>query len=372
MPHNSSTQISSTLEQQNANDSQRRGQILLDATIQFSNQRGKDDVAGADKYSKIFYSLIGDTNVQTRKLISSHLARNPYTPRPIAYYLAMEPVEIAGPFLLISPALWERDLIQLIDKVGPENLAVIARRSDINARVAQALVARGDKRSCLVLGRNPILKLNSINLTNGSDNSLPTPISGETFQKGEADLRDAKRELMEMASQSGKLGRNSTRPENPITLKAQQSTSIAKRLLAHAKSNKPEMVAREIAVEIHMSERNINKLVTHESSASLVVFLKGLHLSRTDTSQLLLLVNKRVGRNIAEFTSSMEQYDRFSISQCHDIMKNLGAKKLPEEREGSLQSSQQVSQMDDVIQARRRQISSNQAPPMFGALRKAG
>lgn len=347
-------------------DHVRRSKILLDATVQFCNQRNRTDAGVRDQYSKIFYSLIGETDAGTKKLISSRLARCHHTPRAIAYYLAMEPIEIASPFLLISPVFWERDLLQLVERVDVAALCVIARRSDINAKIAQAIVSRGDKLSCRVLSSNPILKLNSLVL---DTNPLPGSIAnGETGTTSGGEAHDR---LMELARASGKIGSGASTSQPSLDNAPVSPDGFAARLLEYAKANNREMIAKEIATLIDMPVQNVDKLVQHESSASLAIFLKGLNLNRSQASQLLLLINKRTGQNIAEYTRSMAQFDRFSLSQSHDIMKNLGAKNLIGDNRNNIYADRE-SGLGNVAMLRRRQIMAKSVEPLFGIKRKAG
>ncbi|MCP4070912.1 MAG: hypothetical protein GY742_04125 [Hyphomicrobiales bacterium] len=108
----------------------------------------------------------------------------------------------------------------------------------------------------------------------------------------------------------------------------EQHQSIGERLLTHAKSNNHNLVAREIADQIGMEFEQIKKIVMHEDCQSLVVFLKGLELSKNETSRLLVQLNYSVAHDISQLNRCIEQFERLTTPQCHDIMQNLGAKRL--------------------------------------------
>ncbi len=366
---------------------QRRSALLVEATKEFCNYRGKNLRKNSEKYLKLFYALINHTDARNKKKISSILARNHYTPRSVAYYLASEAIEVAAPFLLISPVLWERDLIVLIEKLSAQHLMIIARRSDVNAKIANALVASKDKTVCQVLAKNPVFKLNSLATKPVGElpNSIENPAASErTVLPKNNSPQD---ELLSLANMSGKLGTSMRQTpdrantENPIVPPSQryhanvdkeiQAQSFAERLISLATERKFSIVAQEISNLIELPIENVAKLISHESGESLAIFIKGMGISRTHASQLLLLVNKRASRNIAEFTRSMAQFDRFTVSQCHDIMKNLGAKSL-EQIATKPQPDHLSNPVRDAMRERRSQISLSRAPALFGDRRMTG
>ncbi len=300
---------------------------LFDATIQFCAQQGQTRINEAYQYEKLFFSFVDDIDRKTRKLISCHLAPNHNTPSTIACYMAMESIDIAVPFLLISQAFRERDLLQLVSKLGNSHLLILARRSDITPPVAVALMALNDNLINQVLSKNPALKTTECAQslkTDQSDDIGNDSTGGPLHPTSPAD------ELLELAQLAGK-GRGSEKSKlhqanQGIT--REQHQTIGERLFTHAKSNNRSLVAREIADQIGMEFEQIKKIVMHEDCQSLVVFLKGLELSKNEASQLLIRLNYSVTHDISQLNRYIEQFERLTTPQCHDIMRNLGAKRL--------------------------------------------
>ena len=350
-------------------ESGRRGKLLLDATKQFCI-RINNKQSDKDQYVKLFYSLVGHTDFATRKTISSVLARYCYTPRSIAYYLAMEETEIAAPFLLISPVLWERDLIQLIKKLNTSSLTIIARRADITGKIAKELISREDKSVCNMLLQNRSLKIDKqmkIELDvilSGDSNIVQNNTAPEEARE------NARNELLKLAGAIGKFGRKNKLPvQKPKEKPTEQP--FAEQMLKLAELKEVHKIASAIASRIEISVDNTSKLLSHENGTSLIIFLKGLNFSRSQASRLLLLVNKQVARNITEFTNSMKQFDRFSVVQCQDMMRNLGAKNVANQKieNGDYQNREALNR---AAFERRRQITSRYSPTLFGPKRKAG
>ncbi len=355
------------IETENASttaDSEHRTRILYDATIQFCARQGRDRVSGADQYKKLFYTFIDDIDTKTKKLISSHLARNRNTPRSIAYYMAMETIDIAAPFLLISQVFWERDLLQLANKLGSSHLLILARRSDITPLIAGVLIARDDKLINQVLSKNPTLRLYENAKEMRSDQPMNTG-DGATIESTVTPKTESPAgELLKLAQLAGK-GKNTNQA---ITHGHQHS--IGDRLLKHAKSSDRSLVAREIAEHIGMEVEPVEKIIMHENCQSLVVFLKGMELTQKEAWQLLVMLNNSVAQNISQLNHYLEQFDRFTTSQCRDIMRNLGARNLSDTQDYQSQMPDETA-LNNAIAVRRRQIVKSQAPIMFGKQRQS-
>ena len=345
-----------------------RAKILYDATIQFCAQQGRKKIDGAEEYKTLFYSFINDVDQKTKKLISSHLARNRATPRSIAYYLALETIEIAAPFLLMSQVFWERDIMQMIGKLSNSHLLIVARRSDITPAIAGALIARGDNLINQVLSKNPTLRLNQVAQGNNvtpsyqyteekTDNNVPVELSKKPAN-----------ELLELAqlALTGKQKLN----QNSNDTSPDQQNSIAVRMLAHANSHNRIMVARELADHIGMNFEQVEKIVCHENCESLVLFLKGIDFKQSEVAQLLVKLNSNVAHNVSLLNRYIAQYDNFSASQCRDVMRNLGANKLNTAPTYQSQSPDNAI-LNNAISVRQRQITKSQGPALFGTERRS-
>lgn len=101
--------------------------ILLESTRQFC-EINRPTIEDISTYKAFFYQFIDTLPDTDKRQVAAVLARNPYTPRPIGLYLAMDRLEVAAPFLLFSPILKEMDLKAISRKMGEEYAAVIKRR----------------------------------------------------------------------------------------------------------------------------------------------------------------------------------------------------------------------------------------------------
>lgn len=105
--------------------------ILLESTRQFCEKK-RPTIEDISTYKAFFYQFIDTLPDTDKRQVAAVLARNPFTPRPIGLYLAMDRLEVAAPFLLFSPILKEMDLQAISRKMGAEYTSVIKRRDDSN------------------------------------------------------------------------------------------------------------------------------------------------------------------------------------------------------------------------------------------------
>ena len=351
-----------------------RANLLYEATLDFCNQRGRDKNTSTDQYTKLFYSLIGDSDTEAKKLMASHLARCNSTPRAIAYYLAMETIEIAAPFLLISPVLWERDLIQLAGRLGVSHLCAIARRADITPNIAQAVIARKNKLSCQILLRNPALKLNAVAKTQqsevGNNSTSQNDNNGRSVMNEKPHLKASRLALLDLANiESGNKSDSTKKAESGVDM-------LERRLFDHAKSNNMQKFISEICEHTGIAFGEIERIVRYKGAMSVAIIFKSLGISQSDACQLAININVCAANNISGVARFKEHYNRFDSRECQDIMKNLAAKKL--QNSGAWNSSVQSvrpthqTKLENVASARRRQIMSPHSPSLFGNRRKTG
>jgi hypothetical protein len=97
-----------------------------------------------DQFREAFDLLIGQVSAATRQVIARNLAFSPATPRSVALYLALEPLQVSASILMHSRALGQLDLLRIVDRMGLEYARVIASRPDIGPSVVKQLSALAD------------------------------------------------------------------------------------------------------------------------------------------------------------------------------------------------------------------------------------
>jgi uncharacterized protein (DUF2336 family) len=134
-------------------NSEERGQAAHLAAKAFLGHTGP-----ADEHAALYAALIGfldDPSVKVRAALAYGLLHAREAPRPILLALLQDSAVISRAVAQYSPALIDADIFGLIRIADLPMLQAIAMREWISARLAQALVARGERSVTLKLLQRP-------------------------------------------------------------------------------------------------------------------------------------------------------------------------------------------------------------------------
>jgi uncharacterized protein (DUF2336 family) len=134
-------------------DSEERGQAAHLAAQAYLGHTGP-----ADEHAALYAALIGfldDTSVKVRAALAYGLLHAVEAPRPVLLALLQDSAVISRAVAQYSPALIDADLIGLIRTAEQPMLLAIAMRERIGARVAEALIGRGERCVTLKLLQRP-------------------------------------------------------------------------------------------------------------------------------------------------------------------------------------------------------------------------
>ncbi|MFZ5609133.1 MAG: DUF2336 domain-containing protein [Pseudomonadota bacterium] len=88
----------------------------------------------------IFRVMVRDVEHRVRRALADSLKESSNVPRDVAVSIASDVADIAVPFIEVTQALNDDDLVSIIEAKGSEHQKAIARRETVSARVADALV----------------------------------------------------------------------------------------------------------------------------------------------------------------------------------------------------------------------------------------
>lgn len=134
-----------------SHDSEERGQAAHLAAAAYLGHVGP-----ADEQAALYAALIGfldDPSVKVRAALAYGLLHAVEAPRPVLLALLQDSAVISRAVAQYSPALIDADLIGLIRIADVPMLHAVALRERISGRVAEALIARGDRPVTLKLLR---------------------------------------------------------------------------------------------------------------------------------------------------------------------------------------------------------------------------
>ncbi|HEV7275013.1 MAG TPA: DUF2336 domain-containing protein [Devosiaceae bacterium] len=124
-------------------NSEDRGQAAHLAAMAYLGHNGP-----AEEHAALYAALIGfldDPSVKVRAALAYGLLHARDAPRPVLLALLQDSLVISRAVAQYSPALIDADLIPLVQGADPVLLAAVAERERLSARLAAAIVARGQR-----------------------------------------------------------------------------------------------------------------------------------------------------------------------------------------------------------------------------------
>ncbi len=91
----------------------------------------------------IFLKLIADAENEVRQTLAESLADAAWAPRSLIDLLMLDEIEIARPIIARSPMLRDEDLMRILVEATIDHQIEVARRPQISARVADAVIDAG-------------------------------------------------------------------------------------------------------------------------------------------------------------------------------------------------------------------------------------
>ena len=348
---------------------------LLDAALAFDrlDKPTREDI---DKFKELFYSLIDQTPVADKRQISIILARNVYTPRAIALYLAMEDAPTASPVLLYSPLINEVDIVTIASKCDVLALRVLARRDNITTSMARAIIARRDPSSVAILRQNP-------SVMNSDAAQLLPPLEGRQAtgsprDRSEADpipqhAAETRQEILNLAAKGGKLPGKRKHVTGIYT----DSSGPPGDLLKAARSRNKVEFFNALSAQLGIGPAHLKKFILDDSANSLSAALRALEVPTGVASQIMLLMDPDIGTSIEKLRLFMKKFDALDPTDCRSRFIKAGGtfNHLPPEtkrRSAPAQTSNSVeSQLAAALRERRQAVSGSDNRPAFGRRHRA-
>ncbi len=109
----------------------------------------------------VFMTLVVEAEREVRRRLAERIADVDWAPRALIHVLALDDIEIARPIIAASPLLNDSDLIRLLVEATLEHQIEVARRPDIGAVVAEAILDKGDPAVMAALAGNASANLPS-------------------------------------------------------------------------------------------------------------------------------------------------------------------------------------------------------------------
>lgn len=318
----------------------RRQQMpLINAAEEFARNH-RPTLDDMKKFKELFYTLIFQADAAVKKKLSTTLSRSHYTPRTIALFFAMDDIETAAPMLLFSPVLTTVDLNTLVEKNQAAHLAVIARRSDLQAATVKKLLSvKGRYQDIhLLLRKNtsladdreiqdllllPVSSFPSHEITDEKEQVVTETVATIAPPETVEPTQSATEKLLELAN----AGRRLSAQHNQINgIYSETTEQFEKQLLDCARNSNKQAIAHAIEERFSLSSKKTSDIIQEQDAGMLACLLCAIGISKMTASQLLLLLNNQVGRNISVFREVMKEFDQLHRSQCEALFEKMGAR----------------------------------------------
>lgn len=333
-------------------------------------------------FKELFYQLIDGSDASERRSLSAALSRNPYTPRTILIFLALDEPDIAAPVLMFAEALNEMDLSGIIERVGQAHLEILCRRSVLTAATARRLIAKGGERCREVLTKNLALRSDEAvqaviatpkvtppkkfiaPVVEPRRPAAPAPVAAaaEPVRKPpqssiaavsaaqrlapqdapvpraapaaarpasavpSAPARELPRELMSLAARGGALGRTAAQQAASEAVRYDPATPFERQALRVARTKDPEAFALLANGYCGIAIAPAAGILREGGAQSICVLLKGLGLSDLGALQCLLQLDSSVARTLEAYNEAKQTLLRLQPAACHKFVTGLGAK----------------------------------------------
>lgn len=358
----------------------RQVRILLDAALAFdrTDNQTREEI---DKFKELFYSLIEQTPVADKRQIAIILARNVYTPRAIALYLAMEDVATASPVLLYSPLISEVDIVTIANKCDVLALRVLARRNALSESAVRAIVARRDTSSVKILRQNPsVTNSDSVRLLPQEKTSdLPLsvdPVSDKTSKRRSKTASKTEKEILALAARGGKIPQTTRNVTGIYT----DTSGASGTLLKAARTRNKISFFNELSAQLGLGPAHLKKFIMEDPENSLCAALKALEVPTGVASQIMLLMDPEIGASIQKLRLFMKGFNSLDSESCKvkflkagSTLKSTRSSRSisPRETITTAHSKSVESQLAAALRERRQALTSEEAQPTFGRRHRA-
>ena len=130
--------------------------LIAALTDLFVENIDTDNAEHGEAYAEVVCRMLDQVATEVRKELSERVAPIERFPGRVVRRLASdEEAEVATPMLEHSPVLTEKDLITVIEMMMPDHNKAISKRKQLNEKLTDALVKRGDVETVRSMTANP-------------------------------------------------------------------------------------------------------------------------------------------------------------------------------------------------------------------------
>lgn len=119
----------------------RNKDVVLMATVSSFEHMAQPGRHELKQFAELFEPVYRASSPEAQRNAIAALSRCTTMPKPVMWFLATQPIELAAIFITTSPALDDETLIAVARTQGPAHARAVAARDNLSVKVVDALVA---------------------------------------------------------------------------------------------------------------------------------------------------------------------------------------------------------------------------------------
>lgn len=286
--------------------------VVLMATISSFENLPHPSRSELKQFAELFQPLFTASTEEARRQAVAALAQCATVPRPVALFVASQPISIAAPFLIGSTSLDDETLIYIARTQGEAHARAIVRRTSLSPTVIDALVGLRQDRPA-----NPVPASQD-----AAAPSLPQTIAAAP----EATAPQARSALAESTSRAAReerlrgelrnLVKHFNREQNDRlglrTINAMQEALLVR----FARARETAHFATTLADALSASRWLAERIMLDISGKQLATTLIGTGMNRTDTAFILEQLYPHLGDREGDLVRSHRLLGSLDAAQC--------------------------------------------------------
>lgn len=309
--------------------------LLLLATERFCGRDAQTRL-GVDQFKEAFYGLAGAVERDTLSQIATLIRHEPFTPREILMYLALEPVSVCAPLLREAPQFTQLDLVRLIGKCGLNHATEIAKRSDLGPSLVRQLRSLNDVEVNRALKDNKAL-LDDLSkrsldklfdtitapkrkefkdaswaqvVETGTKKQVNVPVSVATPTKRAQDT------LLKAASRGGRTELTAGLKEGPDEKNhltpEQFGDAMEKAALSRSRQSQSVLMQKQFGLTFETTQQ----IFEDNTGDTLAVLMKAVELDAAKANRIALLTFPQIGLSVQNTRRAIRFYAQLTVENC--------------------------------------------------------
>ncbi|MFD1705037.1 DUF2336 domain-containing protein [Methylopila henanensis] len=279
--------------------------VLTDLFIQKPHHAPEELV----RYEELALQLLDVVGVETRAVVARKLAGDPHAPQAVIARLLKDDVSVAGPILARSDKVSRHHLLTIALDGGVVEASAVAQRADIDADMARILAHHRDERVVETLIANPALQPTPQTLATLVRRAHSAPVLAAAMLR-RSDFDPAALSPLYLAAgpeQRGQIREAiAARPGRAARAGRMTDQADAAMVEAAVASGDHALMAEALSVALGVSLNAAATLAAEPSGEAFVFMLRGLGVERDQIARALLLAQPEIARSVNRFFDLVE------------------------------------------------------------------